>query len=82
MGFGIINFAFAFVAIPLLDTFGRRFLLLATFPFLAVFQFVLAFVSKQHVASTVIPMYLFCAFYSIGEGPIPFVSSIPFHPEE
>ncbi len=38
MGFGIINFVFAIPAIWTIDTFGRRNLLLATFPFLALFQ--------------------------------------------
>lgn len=35
MGFGIINFAFAFPAVPYIDSFGRRNLLLIAFPFMA-----------------------------------------------
>ena len=38
MGFGIINFLFALPAIKLIDTTGRRNLLLFTFPFMALFQ--------------------------------------------
>lgn len=38
MGFGIINFLFAVPAFYTIDTFGRRNLLLCTFPFMAVFQ--------------------------------------------
>ena len=38
MGFGIINFLFAIPAVFKIDTFGRRNLLLATFPFMALFQ--------------------------------------------
>lgn len=38
MGFGIINFLFAIPAFYTIDTFGRRNLLLCTFPFMAVFQ--------------------------------------------
>lgn len=38
MGFGIINFIFAIPAFYTIDTFGRRNLLLCTFPFMAIFQ--------------------------------------------
>ncbi|KAI4127182.1 MAG: hypothetical protein LQ341_006814 [Variospora aurantia] len=38
MGFGIINFLFAIPAFYTIDTFGRRNLLLCTFPFMAIFQ--------------------------------------------
>ena len=38
MGFGIINFLFAIPAVFKIDTFGRRNLLLTTFPFMALFQ--------------------------------------------
>lgn len=66
----------------LMDTLGRRSLLLLTFPFLAICQASMAgslvnsesdprndLGTKGFVAS----MYLFCIFYSIGEGPVPFV---------
>lgn len=42
MGFGIINFLFALPAIWLIDSFGRRSLLLVTFPFMAIFQLFIA----------------------------------------
>lgn len=42
MGFGIINFLFALPAIWLIDSFGRRNLLLVTFPFMAIFQLFIA----------------------------------------
>ena len=38
MGFGIINFVFAIPAIKLIDSWGRRPLLIATFPLMAIFQ--------------------------------------------
>lgn len=38
MGFGLINFFFAIPALRLIDTWGRRNLLISTFPFMAVFQ--------------------------------------------
>lgn len=69
-----------------MDTFGRRSLLLATFPFLAIFQFtIVGFVktknsqgtlSTSNLAGLVTAMYLYCAFYSVGEGPVPFVSGV------
>lgn len=56
-----------------MDTVGRRGLLLTTFPLLAAFQFMMAGVTGWE--ATVTAMYMFCGFYSIGEGPVPFVSS-------
>ena len=38
MGFGIINFVFAIPAIRMIDTVGRRNLLLFTFPLMTIFQ--------------------------------------------
>lgn len=80
LGFGIINFVFAIPAFFLMDTIGRRSLLLLTFPFLAFFQFMIAVATSRTVNPTAVTigMYLFCAFYSIGEGPVPFVSVYDF----
>ncbi|KAF1927013.1 uncharacterized protein M421DRAFT_102106 [Didymella exigua CBS 183.55] len=80
MGFGIINFVFAIPAIWTIDTFGRRNLLLFTFPFMALFQgiMVVAFAIENGVTRrvlTIIGMYLFGIAYSPGEGPVPFVYS-------
>lgn len=81
MGFGIINFVFALPAVFTIDTFGRRNLLLSTFPFMAIFQ---AFIAISLAADGAKPlllvgMYLFAVAYSPGEGPVPFVSvSNPF----
>lgn len=49
MGFGIINFFFAIPAIRMIDTVGRRNLLLFTFPLMAVFQLFtgLGFLAKE-----------------------------------
>lgn len=48
MGFGLINWGFALPAFYTIDTFGRRNLLLTTFPFMALFQLLigLGFVYK------------------------------------
>ena len=80
MGFGIINFVFAFPAVWTIDKLGRRKLLLYTFPFMALFQglMVIAFALKDGVARRVLAiagMYLFGIAYSPGEGPVPFVYS-------
>ena len=49
MGFGIINFILALPAVYTIVTFGRRSLLLATFPFMALFHLVtgLGFLCKR-----------------------------------
>lgn len=43
LGFGLINWVFAIPAIYTIDTFGRRNLLLATYPFLSLFLFFTGF---------------------------------------
>ncbi|KAI4185302.1 MAG: hypothetical protein L6R41_004216 [Letrouitia leprolyta] len=79
MGFGIINFLFAIPAFYTIDTFGRRNLLLCTFPFMAVFQLLtgLGFLldGKAQLAMVMTGMYLFSVAYSPGEGPVPFLYS-------
>ncbi len=80
MGFGILNFLFALPAVYTIDTFGRRNLLLCTFPFLALFQLFTSMGSLLHqgkaqTALVLTGMYLFSVFYSPGEGPVPFVYS-------
>jgi MFS family permease len=83
MGFGIINFTFALPAFYTIDTFGRRSLLLITFPFLAICQLLTAIALTGHQGQShwiakfpslgIVAMYLFGVFYSPGEGPVPFV---------
>ena len=81
MGFGILNFVFALPAVYTIDTFGRRNLLLCTYPFLAFFQlltamgFLLPAHSHGQTALVLTGMYLFGIFYSPGQGPVPFVYS-------
>jgi hypothetical protein len=79
-GFGIINFFFAFPAVWTIDTFGRRNLLLFTFPFMAIFQFIMVIAvslpdGTPRRALAIVGMYLFGIAYSPGEGPVPFVYS-------
>ncbi|KAI0517432.1 sugar transporter-domain-containing protein [Xylaria bambusicola] len=85
-GFGAVNWLFAFPAFWTIDTFGRRSLLLFTFP-----QMTWTLLAAG--LSTLIPMhnparlglvalfvFLFAAFYSPGEGPVPFTYSAEVFP--
>ncbi|KAI1189287.1 sugar transporter-domain-containing protein [Nemania serpens] len=85
-GFGAINFLFAFPAFWTIDTFGRRSLLLFTFPNMAwsllaagLFN-LLPENSTAHVALVAVFIYIFAAFYSPGEGPVPFAYSAEVFP--
>lgn len=85
-GFGIVNFVFAFPALRTIDTFGRRSLLLFTFPQMAWtllaagFCFYIPESSKAHLGLIAMFIYLFAAFYSPGEGPVPFTYSAEVFP--
>ena len=85
-GFGMVNFLFAIPTFYTIDTFGRRNLLLFTFPLmgLALIWTGLGFIANDHstaqtgiVASGV---YVFSAIYSAGEGPVPFTYSAEAFP--
>lgn len=80
LGFGALNFAFAIPAVFIIDTFGRRSLLLSTFPGMAVSLFATAMSflmskARQQARLALIAtfIYIFTAFYSIGEGPVCFL---------
>lgn len=85
-GFGLINFLFAFPALWTIDTFGRRALLLFTFPnmawsLLAAGLFALIDVKdKAHLGLVATFIYVFAMFYSPGEGPVPFTYSAEVFP--
>lgn len=85
-GFGLINFLFAFPALWTIDTFGRRALLLFTFPNMAwtlLTAGLVALIDKQlkvHLALVALFIYLFAMFYSPGEGPVPFAYSAEVFP--
>ncbi|KAI0973168.1 sugar transporter-domain-containing protein [Xylaria arbuscula] len=84
-GFGAINFIFAFPAFWTIDTFGRRALLLFTFPnmawsLLAAGLFNLLQGATAHVVVVAVFIYVFAAFYSPGEGPVPFAYSAEVFP--
>jgi MFS family permease len=85
-GFGLVNFVFAWPAIWTIDTFGRRSLLLFTFPQMAWtllaagFCFYIPEDNTAHLGMIAFFIYLFAAFYSPGEGPVPFTYSAEVFP--
>ncbi|CAG5184730.1 uncharacterized protein ALTATR162_LOCUS11054 [Alternaria atra] len=91
MGTGITNFLFAIPAIYTIDTFGRRNLLLTTFPLmgLCLLWCGLSFYlpenpdgtpSQARLGSIAAAIYTFMAVYSPGEGPVPFTYSAEAFP--
>ncbi|KAL2450288.1 Polyol transporter 5 [Exophiala dermatitidis] len=85
-GFGLVNFVFAWPAIWTIDTFGRRSLLLFTFPQMAWtllaagLCYLIPESSAAHLGLVALFIYLFAAFYSPGEGPVPFTYSAEVFP--
>ena len=85
-GFGLVNFLFAWPAIWTIDTFGRRSLLLFTFPQMAWtllaagMCFYIPEGNTAHLALIALFIFLFAAFYSPGEGPVPFTYSAEVFP--
>ena len=85
-GFGLINFLFAFPALWTIDTFGRRALLLFTFPNMAWALLVsgltalIPITNKAHLGCVATFVYIFAMFYSSGEGPVPFTYSAEVFP--
>jgi MFS family permease len=82
-----VNFLFAFPALFTIDTFGRRSLLLFTFPQMAwtLLAAGLCFLIPESAGTTRIGLialfiFLFAAFYSPGEGPVPFTYSAEIFP--
>ncbi|ERT00947.1 hypothetical protein HMPREF1624_02182 [Sporothrix schenckii ATCC 58251] len=84
-GFGLINFIFAWPAVFTMDTWGRRTLLLFTFPnmFWTLLTAGLCYLindKNARIAAVATFIYLFAAFYSPGEGPVPFMYSAEVFP--
>ncbi|KAI6125348.1 hypothetical protein EDD16DRAFT_454480 [Pisolithus croceorrhizus] len=84
-GFGAINWLFALPAVFTIDTFGRRNLLLFTFPCMAACLLITGFsfwdtFSEGRIAGVAIGIYLFAISYSPGEGPVPFTYSAEVFP--
>ncbi|KAL2885075.1 putative metabolite transport protein YwtG [Ceratocystis lukuohia] len=83
-GFGLINWLFAFPAFYTIDTFGRRSLLLFTFPnmmwTLIAAGLCTTLEGKTRLALVAIFIYMFAMFYSPGEGPVPYVYAAEVYP--
>ncbi|ORY28300.1 hexose transport-related protein [Naematelia encephala] len=85
-GFGLVNTVFALPAIWTIDTFGRRNLLLFTFPCMAISlfwaggMFYLDTANPARVPIIALAIYIFTAFYSPGMGPVPFVYAAEAYP--
>ncbi|KAK8130245.1 hypothetical protein PG999_002625 [Apiospora kogelbergensis] len=86
LGFGVVNWLFAIPALYTIDTFGRRNLLLTTFPLMSLFLFFTGFSfwipkeSPAHLGCIALGIYLFGVVYSPGEGPVPFTYSAEAYP--
>ena len=89
MGTGIVNWLFAIPAIYTIDTFGRRNLLLVTFPIMGIWLFFTGFsfmiekgieYSTSRLACVTTGLYMFMVTYSPGEGPVPFTYSAEAFP--
>jgi len=85
LGFGAINFLFAIPAFYTIDTFGRRSLLLSTFPNMAwtlLTAGLCTLITNQQVRLALVALfiYIFAMFYSVGEGPVPFAYSAEVFP--
>lgn len=87
-GYGFVNFAFAFPALWTIDTFGRRSLLLFTFPQMMWTLLCAALCNligtsehdQTRLALVALFVFMFAAFYSPGEGPVPFTYSAEVFP--
>ncbi|KAI9856308.1 MAG: hypothetical protein M1813_009144 [Trichoglossum hirsutum] len=86
-GFGLVNFVFAFPALFTIDRWGRRKLLLLTFPQLSwtllaagLCSHFISTTSKAYLGCVTFFVFLFAAFYATGEGPVPFTYSAEVFP--
>ncbi|KAB8070594.1 hypothetical protein BDV29DRAFT_160301 [Aspergillus leporis] len=85
LGCGITNWIFALPAVYTIDTFGRRNLLLTTFPLMSLFLLFTGFSfyipgETARTACVATGIYLYMIVYSPGEGPVPFTYSAEAFP--
>jgi len=86
-GFGMLNFLGAIPGLLTIDKFGRRPLLLFSFPFMSLsllftgLCFLIPESDKNvRVGLIALGIYVYCLFYSPGEGPVPFTYSAEVYP--
>ncbi|KAF5024657.1 hypothetical protein F66182_3279 [Fusarium sp. NRRL 66182] len=87
LGYGAIQVVFTIPTLFLIDTKGRRFLTLATFPFMCIFLLAagLSLLNKDgsraaQIGPVVLFVYLFTIAYCLGEGPVAFQYSAEVFP--
>ncbi|EJD50111.1 hypothetical protein AURDEDRAFT_112267 [Auricularia subglabra TFB-10046 SS5] len=85
LGTGIVNWVFAIPAIYTIDTFGRRLLLLVTFPVMSACLLLTGHgftlpEGPARLGTVASGLYLFMAAYSPGAGPVPFTYSAEAFP--
>ncbi|KAJ5193846.1 hypothetical protein N7491_001176 [Penicillium cf. griseofulvum] len=87
LGWGLINWVLSIPAIYTIDTFGRRNLLLLTFPLMAMAMLFTGFSfwipessHNARLACIALGTYLFGAVYSPGAGPVPFTYTAEVYP--
>ncbi|KAM0294430.1 hypothetical protein HYE67_000111 [Fusarium culmorum] len=87
LGYGAIQVVFTIPTLFLIDTKGRRFLTLATFPFMCIFLLAagLALLNNTDnqaakIAPVALFVYLFTIAYCLGEGPVAFQYSAEVFP--
>ncbi|KAB8346319.1 hypothetical protein FH972_023363 [Carpinus fangiana] len=87
-GFGATNFVFALPAFFTIDSYGRRALLLVTFPVMSLcllmtgLGFIAPAGTDARTGIVAAGIYLFTAFYSSGAGPMPFTYSAEAYSQE
>lgn len=85
-GYSLVTFIFSWPAVWTIDKFGRRTLLLFTFPqmfwtlLIAGMCFLLPESNSARLPVIALFLYLFTAFYAPGEGPVPFTYSAEVFP--
>ncbi|WWD16093.1 hypothetical protein CI109_100518 [Kwoniella shandongensis] len=84
-GFGLINTIFAIPGMLTIDVFGRRPLLLVTFPIMSILLLFTGFCfwipgQKARTGLVALGIYLYDMAYSAGEGPVPFTYSAEVYP--
>nr|QFR37171.1 MFS transporter [Cyberlindnera americana] len=80
LGFGVLNTVFALPAFWTIDKYGRRFLLLITFPLMGLFLLMTGFsfwINEEtspngRIASICLGIYIYTIFYSFGSGVVTF----------
>ena len=81
----MLNWLFAIPGILTIDKYGRRPLLLTTFPLMSILLLFTGFCfwipgTTARTGLVTLGIYLYCMVYSPGEGPVPFTYSAEVYP--